>query len=863
MLKVTINGIEIELERPVTVLEAAKKAGIKIPTLCHFEGLPPFGGCRLCLVEVEKLPKLQTACTLMTTDGMVVRTETAQIKAARRAMLEFLLINHPLDCPYCDKAGECELQDLVAIYGPEAGRFAEGKRTHPESFDDPIIVRNMERCVLCTRCVRMCDELQGAFAITVTGRGSHSFVEPFTGGKYNCEYCGNCLTVCPVGAIMSRLHRHSYRPWYVEREVQTTCGYCGVGCTMILQMREERIIRSIPRIGLGLNKGLLCVRGRFGYDFVESTERLSTPLINKNGQLQPASWQEAYEYIVNRLKEIKEKYGADAIGGIASGRCTNEDNYMLQRFMRFVIGTNNIDSLARLSYAPTVSYLESIFGQGITANLIPGIANSDGALVVGGDPTTINPILGLQIRAIRKNAGKVVVIGPPGGLKRFVTNTLITDTDSEEMVLSAILGRLSEEKELRGELPNLEEKIRAVKVPSQDELSDASIEVNEIKAAVDTLMGMENPVVIIGPEVSMQRRASKRLFLIAAIAYLINARLFVLSERPNLQGLMDMGCEPHMLPGGRPLEFEMFRHKMEESLGKKVPERKGMNLFEMLDAAQDGQLKALYVMGENLIQSLPNREKVERALKSLELLIVQDIYLTETSRLADVVLPASSWSEKDGTFTNLERRIQSVRAARTVSPGRADWRIIADISSHMGDSGDFSSVESVWEEIIHISPLHAGLSYEDIAKGNALWPYHGEPLRGVEGEFDVEEIGTLPEKRAKDTFNMQLHRPLYHSGSTSRHSKALLSIVGEPLLMINPSSAEKLSLKDGDKVVISSDIYRAEAKIKISDDVRTGEVALCNTFSGLNFMQFVDYEVSPVLGCIVITKNEINVEKVT
>ncbi len=862
MLKVTINGTEIELERPVTVLEAARQAGIKIPTLCYFEGLPPFGGCRLCLVEVEKLPRLQTACTLMTTDGMVVRTETPQIKAARRAMLEFLLINHPLDCPYCDKAGECELQDLVAIYGPDAGRFTEGKRTHPESFDDPIIVRNMERCVLCTRCVRMCDELQGAYAITVTGRGSHSFVEPFTGGKYNCEYCGNCLTVCPVGAIMSRLHRHSYRPWFVERDVQTTCGYCGVGCTMVLQMREEHIIRSIPRMGLGLNKGLLCVRGRFGYDFVESTERLNTPLINKNGQLQPVSWQEAYDYIAKRLKEIKDKHGADAVGGIASGRCTNEDNYMLQRFIRFVIGTNNIDSTARLGYAPTVGYLESIFGQGITANLIPGIANSDGAFVVGGDPTAINPILGLQIRSVGKNKGSVVVVGPPGGLKRFASIVLIASDDTEEIALAALVGRLMRDREMKGELPHLEEKIRALKIPGDDEITGAGLGIEEIDTAAETLKGMETPVVVIGPEMATKERPSKRLFLVAAIAYLTNARLFVLSERPNLQGLMDMGCEPGMLPGGRPLDFEMFRHKMEESLGRQVPESRGMTLFEMIDAAEDGSLKALYVMGENLLQSVPDTQKMDRALKALDFLVVQDIYLTETARLADVVLPASAWSEKDGTFTNLERRIQMVSAARTVSPGRPDWKIIADISNIMGDKKEFNSVQQVWDEIIHISPLHAGLSYEDISAGNAIWPYHGEPLRGVAGEFEVEGLDTLPE-RSGGGFRIALHRPLYHCGSISRHSKGLLSIAGEPLLMINPLDAERLSLVDGDKVKVVSQSHSAEAKVKISDEVNTGEVALCNTFSELRFTQFVDYQVAPVLGSMMVTKRDITLEKVT
>jgi predicted molibdopterin-dependent oxidoreductase YjgC len=454
----------------------------------------------------------------MAADGMVVRTETEQIRVARKAMLEFLLINHPLDCPVCDKAGECELQDLVAEYGPDAGRFTEGKRQHPESFDDPIIVRNMERCVLCTRCTRMCDDLQGAYAISVTGRGSHSFVEPFSGGKYNCEYCGNCLTVCPVGAIMSRLHRHSYRPWYVERELETVCGHCGVGCSMVLQMRENTIIRTIPRFGLGLNNGLLCVRGRFGYDFVESSERLDTPLLRKDGELRPVSWEEALDHVAMKLKEIKDSHGAASIGAIASGRCTNEDNYMLQKMIRFVIGSNNIDSVARNFYAPAVMYLEEIFGQGITANLIPGIANSDGVFVLGGDPTRINPILGLQIRAAHRKGGRVITLGPPGGLSRFVNYRMAPGLRGQETLLSAIVGGLMEKKSLSGENPRVEELLRKLRVPTAGDLARLSVTEETLSQVVSDLAGMDTPVVVIGPEIALTPRPSKMLFLAGAIS---------------------------------------------------------------------------------------------------------------------------------------------------------------------------------------------------------------------------------------------------------------------------------------------------------------------------------------------------------
>ncbi len=865
MIKITIDGRDVELEHPVTVLEAARKAGIEIPTLCYFEGLSPFGGCRLCLVEVEKLPKLQTSCTLMTADGMVVRTETEQIRAARRSMLEFLLINHPLDCPYCDKAGECELQDLVARYGPEAGRFAEGKRRHPESFDDPIIVRNMERCVLCTRCIRMCSELQASYSISVTGRGSHSFVEPFSGGRYDCEYCGNCLTVCPVGAIMSRLHRHSYRPWFVEKETETVCGFCGVGCSMVLQMRENSIIRAIPRRGVGFNEGLLCARGRFGYEYVEGGEELTTPLMRVDGELRQVSWEEALSFTARRLGEIRDEFGGGAVGAVASGRCTNEDNYMLQKLMRFVIGSNNIDSAARNYYAPAQIYLERIFGQGITANLIPGIANSDGVFVAGGDPTAINPILGLKIRAVWRSGGRVVVLGVPGGLKRFVPYELIPVPYSEEIVLSAIVGRLLEKKSPGGANAALEAKLRGLRIPSDDELGSTGISPEDVVRVSEDLSSMSTPVVVIGPDMVQRRRASKSLFLLGAIAYLTNARIFLLADRPNYQGLLDMGCLPELLPGGRPVDLEMFRHKAEEALGMKVPEQRGLNLFEMLDGAESGRLKALYVMGENPVFNLPDGVRVEKALGSLDLLVVQDVHLTETARLADVVLPATAWPEKEGTYTNLERRLQRVRKARRgkmASYGREDWRILADIAGRLGMTKTYQRVEDVWEEVMHVSALHTGLGYEEMDGGRALWPYYGEPLRGMEGDFKVEGLDGLPEVPAPERPYLMIERPLYHSGTFSRRSKALLAIQPGPYLKMNPELARRHGLTGGDKARISNGRGVLELEVRLDDDIPDNQVHVANTFEGFAAMRLAGFGTDPVTGALYMDDNTVRVEKV-
>ncbi len=858
MITITINGKEIKLEKPVTVLEAAKSAGIKIPTLCWHEQLEKYGGCRLCLVEVEKLPRLQTACTLMIADGMVIRTETPQIADVRRGILEFLLINHPLDCPYCDKAGECDLQDLVEKYGPAKGRFKEKKRKTPESLEDPVIVRNMERCIMCTRCVRMCEGVQGASAIAVINRGGHSHIEPFSGGRYECEYCGNCVSVCPVGAIMSRLHRHSYRPWQVKEKTETVCSYCGVGCTVVLQTRDDIIKRVIPKLGSVVNNGMLCSRGRFGYEFVGSKERLTTPLIRKNGALEESTWEEAISLAAKRLSEIKDKHGSSAIAGIASPRCTNEDNYVFQKFMRIAAGTNNIDSTARTGYAGSQSFIENIFGQGATANIISGISNSDTVLVAGGDPTTVNPILGLQIRSCSRKGGNILAIGKIKGLKNFSPITLDPKLFTDTVLLEGLVSALKNRKGLSGSNQRLEAKIKDINTSGEEVVKSCGIAGKEFSRFVDILSESSNPAIIIGKEIVQSNGGSYKLLLLSAINYFINGRIYLLSERANEQGVLDMGCAPDILPGSRPLTFAEFRKKYESAWKAAVPDKPGLTLFEMLDAAKKGSLKALYVMGENPVFNLPDSKAVEAAFKNVEFLVVQDIFLTETGKLADVVLPALSWSEKDGTYTNMERRIQRLRKA-VHREGMEDWKIISEISKNMRVKMDYSSAEDVFREISRISPLHRDLTYEDIEKSDAVYPYKGEPLRGMMEDIRVNKGSNIG---AGGRLYLRLERPLFHSGSMSRKSPALINIYPEAVARISAKAAKTLSLKDGDIVRISTKAGSVEAPVSIDKDIDDDRVMLSNNFEGKGAFSLMEYTLDPVTKAPGIDNNEVKMEKV-
>lgn len=858
MITVTINGKEIKLEKPLTVLEAARSAGIKIPTLCWHEQLEKYGGCRLCLVEVEKMPRLQTACTLMVTDGMVVRTETEAIADVRRGILEFLLINHPLDCPYCDKAGECELQDLVEKYGPTTSRFKDTKRKVPESLEDPVIVRNMERCIMCTRCVRMCEGVQGASAIAVIERGGHSHIEPFSGSRFNCEYCGNCVSVCPVGAIMSRLHRHSYRPWQLVSETETVCPYCGVGCTLVVQVRDDVIKRVVPRIGTPVNNGLLCSRGRFGYEFVGSKERLTSPLIKKNGMLEKATWEEAISLVAKRLGELKEKHGSDALAGIASPRCTNEDNYVFQKFMRVVLGTNNIDSTARTGFAGAQSFLDNIFGQGATANLIPGLSNADAVFVAGGDPTAVNPILGLQIRACSRRGGRIFTIGHAKGLRFYDPQELRPAIFTDSVLLEGIVTALAARKGFPGSIHSLETKIKEINTPFSEVEKGCGIREKDFNDFIDRLCESSTPAVVIGKELLQSSGGSYKLLLAAAVSYLINGRIYLLSERANEQGVLDMGCAPDLLPGYRPVSSPEFRKRYETAWKAAIPENPGLDIFEMMEAAKSGSLKAMYVMGENPVYNLPGSGDVESALKNLEFLVVQDIFLTDTGKLADVVFPALSWSEKEGSFTNMERRLQLLRKA-VHREGMEDWKIVAEVSRNMAVKLNYTKAEDVFGEISRVSPLHRDLSYKDMEKGRGIYPYKGEPLRGAAGEVRTDKGTGL---KADGRLYLRLERPLFHSGTLSTKAPALVNIYSGAVARISPSTAQALSLKEGDIVRISTKAGSMDLPASLDGSVENSVVMITNNFEGKGAFSLMEYTIDPVTKAPCIDNNPVSIEKV-
>ena len=823
MITLTINSEEVRLEEPVSILEAAGRAGIKIPTLCNHELLKPFGGCRLCVVDVERMPKLVNSCSIKAADGMVVRTESEEISRVRRSMLEFLLINHPLDCAYCDKAGECELQDAVMQYGPPSGRFMEEKRKVPESHDDPVLSRNMERCIVCSRCVRMCDEVQGASAIGMINRGGNTVVEPFSSKSFDCEYCGNCLTACPVGSILSRQYMHSYRPWQMDSRTKTVCAWCGVGCSFVAQVRDEAIVRVAPEVGLGLNNGLLCSKGMFGFDFITSDRRIEKPLIRKNGDLVESTWDEALDFVALILKEIKDERGGEAIAGIASSRCTNEENYIFQKFMRLVCGSNNIDSISRTGYASAQKYLESLLGQGISANIISGLKNSETILVVGGDPTAVNPVLGISIRAAAGKGAHVAVIGHAPGLDRF-SEVVITPPDFREAeFIEALLidiygvkGKRSEDNIMDRTISELSERI------------SGKVDIKGFNELREILLKSSSISIVLGVDIVQRSDGHRSLFALAGLIYLLEARLYLLSERPNEQGCIDSGCVPDMLPGGRQLSIPDFRRRYESAWGGPVPGSEGLTLMEIIEAAANKEIRAIYIMGDNPAYNLPDSHYIRKSLGSLDLLVVQDIFMSETAELADVVLPARGWAEKSGTYTNLERRIQLLRKVVNVSYGKEDWKIISDIASRMGYEMDYTDAEGIMDELALVSPLYRNMTYSEIAEKENLWPYYGGPLRG-----ELKELSpiTRENKDFGDDLYLAIERPLFQSGSLSNSSSTLLKISPAPMVKIGPRHAGRLNISDGDMVAVSTDRGSLQMKILIDKTLNGNIVLMSNSYN--------------------------------
>ena len=872
-IRLTINGQEIDAPEGCTVLEAAQSAGIFIPTLCHDANLSPYGACRLCIVHIEGLRGLPTACTTPARQGMVVTTETDDIQRIRRGIVELVIADHPTDCLTCFKSDTCELLHVARYLGVERASVDRIRRPmvpKPMDTSNPAFDFDPNKCILCGKCARVCHEIQGLNAIDFAGRGYATRVSTFAGKALRnsiCQTCGECVEYCPTGALVPK------RLTVPDREVKTICPFCGVGCTIAVGVRGNRIVRARGDRQSPVNLGGLCVKGRFGLDFTHHPERLTHPLVRNDGVpravkvddikdisavFHTVDWDEALSRCAAGLSATRDRYGSEALGVLSSAKCTNEENYLLQKFARAVLGTNNVDHCARLCHASTVVAAQAAFGSGAMSNSIEDIAQAEVVMVIGSNTTECHPIIGRRIKQnVRANGARLIVADPRTTELAGLADVHLNQRPGTDVaLLNGLMHHLVDAGWCDTEFihRNCEDfdGFRESLLPYSPDLAESitGVPSEKIRQAAAIFGQAKTAVVVYGMGITQHTTGVDNVMAIANLLLLTGnmgrqgTGFSPLRGQNNVQGACDMGALPNVFPGYQKIDEDLVRTRFAEAWNVDLNPQSGLALTDMMNAADDQTLRGMYIMGENPLMSEPDLVHTRRAMKKLDFLAVQDIFLTETAMLADVILPSAGFAEKDGTFTNTERRVQLVRKALN-PPGEArqDWRIIADIADRMGYLMDYASPAAIMEEIAALTPIYGGILHHRLAQPAGLqWPcwdkhHPGTPRLHVErftrgkGKFHVVTYKPPAEApSAQYPLVLTTGRLLeqYHSGSMSRRSHVLESLEPESHVDINPEDADALGLNEGDVLRVSSP--RGEVTTKIHKDKKVPR--------GLAFMAF-------------------------
>jgi formate dehydrogenase (NADP+) alpha subunit len=827
MPKLTINGRPVTVEQGATILDACLAADVYVPTLCHDPALAPYGACRLCIVRVDGLRGLPSACTTPAADGMTVITEDAELLEVRQWTAQLLLADHPLDCLTCAQCGSCGLQKVAEHLGIRERVLQPMAREGKVDDSNPCFAMDMGKCILCGLCVRACAEVQHLGAIDLVKRGYASAVEPFGGGPISgssCESCGECVERCPTGALTPRRHLPP------EREASTVCPYCGTGCRVTLGVRGDTLVSARGDADSPVSRGRLCVKGRFGsFEFVSHPDRLRTPLIRTADGFREASWDEAIAVVGRELR----KHRGDAFGGLSSAKVTNEDNYVFQKFVRAAMGTNNVDHCARLCHSSTVAGLARSFGSGAMTNPIADLALADVILVTGSNTTENHPIIGLEIREAVARGARLLLFDPrriqlseiatvwarqrPGtdvawinGLMHVILRDGLAD---REFIDARTEGFEAVERLLADYAP---ERVAGITgIPA--ELSEEAARLYALAARASIVYSMGITQHTTGVD---NVRSLANLAMLTGQIGRPGTGVNPLRGQNNVQGACDMGALPTFYPGYQPVASAEVRARFRDAWTVDVPAGEGLTMTEMLPAALTGGIRAMYIMGENPALSDADSTQVVAALENLEFLVVQDIFLTETARLAHVVLPASSYAERDGTYTNTERRVQLTEPV-VPPPGQArrDWAIICDVATAIGYPMAYGSTGEIHDEMRRLTPSYAGISHARLRAGASLhWPCPGEHHPGTPvlhqdsftrglGQFHPAEYRP-PAEVPDAAFPMVLTtgRMLehYHTGTMTRRSAGLDGLVPGPFVEVSGADAVAMGVEDGDPVRVTS-----------------------------------------------------------
>lgn len=855
-IEVIINGKHYIGQKDQTILEVAAENGIEIPNLCHDQRLKPTGACRMCLVDVAGARGPVAACTAVITPEMVIETETEEIRKMRKINLELMFYEHRGACTTCDENGECRMQQYAYEFGLDEQSFVmpcEKKDNY--TTGNLALEYDVDKCIRCGRCVRICEEVQMDYAITFKERAAGVEVTTAFDVPLNdstCVLCGQCISTCPTGALMERNAKQQGQAKDLNK-ITTTCPYCGVGCQIDINTNPKtgKFVRATSKVGCIPNNGNLCVKGRFGLDFISNEKRLTKPLIKRNGKFEEATWQEATKLISEKLSAIRKVSGPDAIAGLSSAKCTNEDNYVFQKFFRACIGTNNVDHCARLCHASTVAGLARAFGSGAMTNSIKEIENSECIFIIGSNTTEAHPVIALSVKqAVVNNGAKLIVADPRKiDIARFADIYIAQKPGTDVALINGMMNVILSEKladvefikERTEDFEKIEKIIAAFTPEKAAEITGIAAE--DIVAAARTFASTKTASIIYSMGITQHTTGTDNVLSLANLAMMTgnigreSTGVNPLRGQNNVQGSCDLGALPNVYPGYQAVDDAEIHEKFEKAWAAKLSDKKGLTIVEIMHAIEDGDIRGLYIMGENPALSDPNLNRTRKALDSVEFMVVQDIFLTETAEYADVVLPAASFAEKDGTFTNTERRVQRVRQVFP-EPGEAkqDWEIISELSNAMGYEMKFDNASEIMDEIATVSPIYGGISFDRIEEVGLQWPcgdkdhpgtkflHEGQFKRGKGKFHPVEYIAPNESTSKKYPLTLTTGRQLYqfHTGTMTRKSAAIDQKSPTGYIEIHPEDAAKSGIANGEQIEVVTVRGKVTTIARVTANIEVG-----------------------------------------
>jgi formate dehydrogenase major subunit len=859
-----IDGMQVTVAAGTSIMRAAAEGGVNIPKLCATDSLEPFGSCRLCLVEIEGRKGYPASCTTPVERGMKVRTQSPKLQALRKGVMELYISDHPLDCLTCAANGNCELQDMAGVTGLREVRYGYDGENHLDSKKDesnPYFTYDPAKCIVCNRCVRACEETQGTYALTISGRGFESRVSPGQDQPFmdsECVSCGACVQVCPTATLQEKT---VIERGQAEHSVVTTCAYCGVGCSFKAEMKGNEVVRMVPHKDGQANEGHSCVKGRFAWGYATHKDRILKPMIRSRitDPWKEVSWDEALDYAASEFKRIQKRYGRDSIGGIVSSRCTNEEGYLVQKLVRAAFGNNNVDTCARVCHSPTGYGLKQTLGESAGTQTFKSVEHSDVIVVMGANPTDAHPVFASRMKRRLLNGARLIVIDPrhidlvrsphveadfhlqlKPGTNVAILSALAHVIVTEGLMATEFIAQRCEDKPFQQWRDFV-----ALPENSPEAMQEITgVPAGLVRGAARLYATGGNAAIYYGLGVTEHAQGSTAVMGIANLAMATGnigregVGVNPLRGQNNVQGSCDMGSFPHELPGYHHVSDPITRQLFEQAWGVEIQPEPGLRIPNMFDAALDGSFKAVYCQGEDVVQSDPDIQHVAAALSAMECIVVQDIFMNETAMYAHVFLPGSSFLEKDGTFTNAERRISRVRKVMPPKAGYADWEVTVQLSNRLGYQMDYQHPSEIMDEIARLTPTFHGVSYEKLdSLGSIQWPCNDEAPLGTptmhvdhfvrgKGKFIITKYVASSEKvTRKYPLILTTGRILsqYNVGAQTRRTENV-QWHEQDILEIHPHDAEERGIRDGGWVGIHSRAGETALRAKVSERMQPGVV---------------------------------------